>query len=388
MSWGIRMVRSPSRSRLLCVLALFISTVGTALSQGQPRATISGSVLDDSTSVVLENVNVFIARTTLGSNTNRFGRFEIRNVPVGLYEFVASRIGYATRSIRVTLAESGRRDLEIRVRQAALQLGEVEVSAPDPAEWRMQLQKFTTLFLSTSRNAEECRVMNPEVLDFLTDEGGTFGATARAPLEIDNCALGYHIQYHLTLFRFGSAPYGRPTSRQRVGTNVVTSEGLPKYAEMDAATPEEKERWKEDRVRAFKGSLRQFLISLFNGELEKEGFRMFLEPHITTADWNPLRRQVKEEDILSAGSTPYEKIMRFKGFLEVEYAREQIEPTYDLLKKAGTEAQVSWVRLNYDAITVNSRGLIKEWFPTEVYGYWAWERMADALPLDYEPEEE
>jgi hypothetical protein len=369
-----------------CELSALLLAVAAGFSQTTDRSTISGTVIDDSTSAVLENVNVFLAHTTLGSSTDRNGHFEIRRVPLGSYEIVASRIGYETRSIRVTLTESGRKGLEIRLPPAAVSLEGVEVAEPDPSEWRTQLEKFTRLFLGASRGAEECKILNPEVLDFSTDERGTLAATARAPLEIDNRSLGYHIQFYLTLFALGKAPYGKPTSVGRIGTKVVTSEGFPKYVEMKAATPQEKQHWKENRLRAFKGSLRQFLISLFNGELKKEGFRMFLEPYVSAAEWNPARREVQQSDILSVGSASYEKIVSFKGILEVEYAREQIEPAYDLLKKKGTEAQVSWLQLNYDAVTVNSRGLIKEWFPTEVYGYWAWLRMADAVALDYEPE--
>jgi hypothetical protein len=34
---------------------------------------------------------------------------------------------------------------------------------------------------------------------------------------------------------------------------------------------------------------------------------------------------------------------------------------------------------------VSSEGEIREPFPLTVFGYWAWERVADALPSDYIP---
>jgi hypothetical protein len=72
----------------------------------------------------------------------------------------------------------------------------------------------------------------------------------------------------------------------------------------------------------------------------------------------------------------------------VEYVRESVELGYDLLRKKGTDAQVSWITLNYDGVTIDSRGLLKDWFPTRISGYWAWKRVADALPLDYDPDEQ
>ncbi len=95
-----------------------------------------------------------------------------------------------------------------------------------------------------------------------------------------------------------------------------------------------------------------------------------------------------EADILLDTPKSHEKVLRFKGVLEVEYVCEPVELGYDLVRKKGTDAQVSWVTLNYDEITIDSRGLLKDWFPTRISGYWAWKRVADALPLDYDPDQQ
>jgi hypothetical protein len=183
-----------SQRTLAYTLTAMVFIAGVAISQTTPRVTISGRVVDDSTSVVLQNVDVFVAQTTLDCGTGRNGRFEIKNVPLGSYEIAASRVGYAMRSFRVTLTESGGKEFEIRLR-----LGEVVVSAAEPVEWKKQLERFTVLFLGKTRNAEQCKILNPEVLDF-TESGRVFSATARAALEIDNLALGYHFQFYLTRF--------------------------------------------------------------------------------------------------------------------------------------------------------------------------------------------
>jgi hypothetical protein len=356
--------------------------VATSLSQVAPRVTVSGRVIDDSTHAPVQNANVFIANTTLGSGTDQGGRFQIRNVPVGPCEIVISRVGYSMRLMRVTLTESKRTDLQIELQAANVELSEVVVSAPDPVEWKRGLEKFRKLFLGTTRNARECRVLNPEVLDFKTDASGTFTASVREPLQIDNLAFGYHIEYFLSLFRVEESSL--PTASSFPGP-VLTFEGQPKYTELKPSSADDSMRWRENRRRAFRGSFRHFLVSLFNQELEPEGFVIRLLLKLSPGVSDPRTwRTAKEVDILRDSPKNHEKLLQFRGYLEVEYVRESVEYGYDLLRKIGTDSQVSWVRLNYDGVTIDSRGLIKDWFPTNILGYWAWKRVADALPLDYD----
>jgi hypothetical protein len=341
-----------------------------ASAQQTPRASISGRVVDDSTSTPLFDVNVFVGNTTLGCSTDQNGKFEIRNVPLGMYEIIASRVGYTLYTSRARVTEAGIRKLEIRLKPTIVQMGEVVVAASDQAEWRKHLDRFDELFLGTSQNAEQCSILNPEVLDFESDDPSTLDATARRPLEIENRALGYHIQFVLEAFK--------------VQNDVMTVEGEPKFTELKASAAKQQAQWKESRLRAFKGSLRHFLISLFHRQLAENGFSIYLVGSLQRGQDN-IRKLIKVDQILIGLPRPYEKMLSFTGYLEVEYEGE-VERGFDLLRRPGTTGQVSWLILNYNFVTITQNGLIDEQFPTKVYGYWAWERMADALPLDYEPE--
>ena len=359
-----------------------------ARCQSIPRVTISGTVYDDSTSVVLQNVNVFIARTTLGSTTDQHGRFEIKNVSLGSYEIIASRVGYALRTLRVGLTQSRTEEVEIRLRPRPIQLGEVVVTAAEPSEWKKQLENFITLFLGESQNAKECKILNPEVLDFSVGNKGEFEASARAPLDIDNLALGYHLQFYLTQFTVGRP--GLASLWPSHDNQFLAYAGEPKFTELLAASPEERERWTANRLQAYKGSLRHFLASLFLKELAKEGFLIQLMPH-AIGDF-PLPGEhavetVTEDDILSDTPRSYEKTVHFIGTLRIRYIGKPIDPGNELMSWASLNRRDSRLQLNYEAITFNVRGLIWDWFPTKTYGDWARSRMADALPLDYDPEE-
>ncbi len=367
----LTMIRTPTAKYLLFLGVLFY---GLCASAQQTRVVaITGTVLDDSTSAPLSNVNVYIANTTLGCNTDEKGHFEIRNIPAGTHEIVVSRIGYAFYSARKSLIDTQTRSFEIRLKPMSIELGEMVVSAPDPTEWRKQLLRFSGLFLGTTRNAKQCKIVNPEVLDFKSEGPEFFEATARQPLEVDNVALGYRIQFLLRTFKYQG--------------DILTYELLPKFTELKPSTLSQAAEWKLNRIAAFRGSLRHFLISLFKKQLTRDGYSIYHLDFLQAGQVRSARQLLTEDEILSEGPSPAQKAVRFGGFLEVEYWGEA-ENGYNLLHKSGTTGQVSWISLNYIAMTITDRGFIDEGFATKTFGYWAWKRMGDMLPLDFEPGEE
>jgi len=272
----------------------------------------------------------------------------------------------------VVVKETGVRNVEIRLKPVNLEVGEVLISAPDPSEWRRQLQKFKDLFLGTTPFSKQCTLTNGEILDFEENAPVSFVATARAPLKIENLALGYHIEFVLKTFK--------------VVNELMTIEGLPKYTEMTHSNEAEAKRWKANRMSAYRGSLRHFLACLFKKELTRNGFSAHELGSLQLDQQVMSRKIVTEDEILQGSSTNYRTIS-FTGYLEVEYAGE-VDAGFNLMRKSGTIGQVSWLALNTYTITITERGLINESFPTKTYGYWAWKRTADALPLDFDPERE
>ncbi len=361
-------LRSSALAAILPLL-LFLAPWGATVAQTVPRTTLEGTIVDESTGRPVPYVNVYIAGSTLGSATDEKGRFEIHQVPVGVHEVVASHIAYAPFTSRIRFTEGRTRSIKIALKPRAVELDEVEVTSEDPTEWRKNLSRFKSLFLGITRNATLCTIENPEVLDFHTDESGNFRATARAPLHIENRALGYAIDYVVESFSFD-------------GTYIRVS-AKPRFSALEPRSDQESEFWTSSRQRAYRGSLRHFLVALIQRRVLQEGFRVStvealgklprLEAH-SAIDW---------EGIIVGGTVAYETVVRFDNFLEVEYIREDIESNYSLLRRGQSERQTSWIQMNGASITVSADGNIREPFPLTVYGYWAWERVADMLPSDY-----
>jgi hypothetical protein len=119
-------------ARVAAVLAVVAFTaVSSAFAQGVTSASVRGRILDESGNPIDGAVVTAIATATgqrYQGHTRSGGLFNLENLPVGRYVFEARAIGYrAGRTTPTTLALGQVADLEIRLPQAAVELGAVEV---------------------------------------------------------------------------------------------------------------------------------------------------------------------------------------------------------------------------------------------------------------------
>jgi GWxTD domain-containing protein len=371
--------------------ALFVIFVAPLRSPAQSpsHVTLSGRVVDQTTGLPLQNVNVFIPNTMLGAATDENGYFTIKHAPLGTYELIVSRIGYELKKEYLRLAEPADRQLDFRLAPAVLQAPEIVVSAAEQKQWKKNLKKFAELFLGTSRNAAQCKILNPEALDFEEEKGSRpFAAQASQSLQIENHALGYGIRLILENF----------SAKDEEVSYLVNA----RFEELSAKNPKEKQKWEENRLRAYYGSLRHFLAALAANRLQQEGFKVYrvLEP--IRNDESPHRIEVNQPEVLFPGELPFERLLRFRAYLEVTYMKEKEEDDYinvrmqrdlsllgmssqTLALARDPRPQTSWIALRQQEMTMDIFGRFYDPLAVATYGYWAWERLAEKLPWEYSP---
>ncbi len=109
------------RITLLCFLG-FIGLHSTA------QGTVKGLVRDEKTRVPLPFVNVLLEGTTLGATSDINGAFVVEGVKPGLYNVVASSVGYVRRVVpEVQVGTARPVELEILLEASATELKEVEI---------------------------------------------------------------------------------------------------------------------------------------------------------------------------------------------------------------------------------------------------------------------
>ena len=142
----------------------FIALLMPALAWGQ--FTLRGQVRNGQDQTPLPFATVFLANTTRGVLSNGQGQFVLTNVPPGKFDLVVSYLGF--QPLKLTVQTSEATFYRIGLRPEENQLAGVTVKARSrrSAEWATNVEFFTTYFIGQSRNASQCRLLNPDVLYF------------------------------------------------------------------------------------------------------------------------------------------------------------------------------------------------------------------------------
>jgi hypothetical protein len=323
--------------------------------------TILGRVVAIETGFPLENVNVYLSQTTRGTSTRGDGTFILSNVPDGVFRCVASRVGYELMSLAVQVSgkDSVRCDFVLRPR--TLTLEEIESEGADPSTWKKNLAVFKEEFLGSSEFAEQCEILNPEVLDLRSDPVGTaITASTDSVLLVVNHAFGYRLE-----LRIGSFTWDRTHAS---GVFHV----YPRYVELTPSGDEEQHRWEENRARSYEGSLNHFLVALVGGTVDKELFRIYAVRSPAGIPGNNTRLLSKGEVATMLQSVGPALRWSFPGWLEIDYT--------------GTSTrQASFIRLFEPEAYLAKDGILLSPMCFELRGYWSTFRVATLLPEDWLP---
>ncbi|MEQ9100105.1 MAG: carboxypeptidase-like regulatory domain-containing protein [Imperialibacter sp.] len=390
-------------SKLLTGTGLEYKLIGDQVIIFKPQVTVEeakfkehvmlfGTVTDDATGLPIEGVNVFVAKSMLGDGTDQNGFFSIDHLPLGTYEVTFSHVAYQLGVKKINIQDTTDIALRIALISKLGQLESIEVISTRDKSWERHLRAFQTAFLGSTPNASRCVITNDHVLDFqYYGNDDLLIGYASEPLIIENWALGYRIYYVLELFE------------QRGGTTRYV--GKSRFEELTPSDEGELKRWNKNRLRAYRGSLEHFIRSLTANRLRKEGFLVYKVYDLPTSDPVPFY-EVTINSILKNGSHSYEKKLSFKDYLQVMYLRET-EPmsyleekqkllsnnlaspaglNYRMAGESGGSRQVSYLQLNIPTVSVDRRGFIYDPLAVTTLGYWSWERLAESLPIEYEPE--
>ena len=179
------------------------------LSQEPIKPRICGNIIDAETRDPIANANIFISNSSIGTASDKNGYFELRNLPYGRFEIIASVIGYEVLNAKIGIFNDSRRNIRFEMYKKPIQFPEIIVSAKETWKRRSQLKQFRRNLLGTSKNGKKTYIKNEEVIRFNNDEYGMLIAYADEPLEIINNSLGYRIQYVLKDFELTKgADYG------------------------------------------------------------------------------------------------------------------------------------------------------------------------------------
>lgn len=367
------------------VLLFLINACGFFYSlQGfNERFELSGRIIDKETSKPLVGVNVFLSGTTIGTTTDTNGHFILEKLPRGSFDLVLSMIGYEVNTIKIFLDKNYNYNLgTIQLQERVYQLGEIQIVDKKDEDWQKNYKLFEENFLGQSENSKLCEIINKELINFQKTNDGKLIANANDWLKINNYALGYRIKFLLR--KFVLSP-----------DLVVNYRGEYFYEEIDS-TNELKQIWRENRRRSYYGSLRHFLVSFAENSLRENNFFVYysIKPNwlevVELLDTKFGRKSIDINNLIDPGLV-LQKIRLKENYLLVEYRAESESPEYFKFRQARgsfigdkLRFQVSWIELLSNKLIFTREGLIlNSEDPIRLFGYWAFERIADMLPLNY-----
>lgn len=243
-------------TRILIILFLLLPC--TLLAQ----FTISGKVVNHDDSHLVANASVFLNNATIGGKTDDGGVFQLHNIKPGKYELIVSLVGFSpfSRSVTVENADVSLADIFLYPRVVAL--NEVTVTSKEDPNRQSYIDLFKSQFLGNSELAKACKIINPELLDLKYDEKTkTLVGSSVDFLTIENKGLGYRIKYLLSNFTLNN--------NQNAGQFYY--EGSVLFEELKGHDSEEK-KWQERRAEVYANSSAHFLRSAINNRLGQEGF--------------------------------------------------------------------------------------------------------------------
>jgi hypothetical protein len=366
-------------SRVCLLLLLFFPNF--LFSQLEKTYSISGAVYDSENEEPLFNVNVFLNGTTLGTASNRNGEFVIENIPAGKYTLVLSIIGFEVHKVDILI--SGDYNTVIELNPVAYTINEVSILDEENEEWQKQYKLFERTFLGTSENSKYCDIENKEIIDFhYNTEDKQFYAKASDWISIVNYSLGYRLYFYLNDYSLSR-------------TGAIKYSGEVRFEELSESENIEGFDWENKRLDAFKGSLKHFLISVKNGKYLEEGFSTF---ETESPNWKYLKEEQlfnidMNKNVSMSNESEFETNLFASKHIMIKYKNKPEEWKYyehrtyrgSKLDKILDE-QISWFWLPHTYTVFDNYGNISSGVTSiKLYGYWAWQRVADMLPFNYLP---
>ncbi|GAB3767450.1 hypothetical protein GCM10028818_00240 [Spirosoma horti] len=346
---------------------------------GQTSAVLTGYVTDATTGKPMPFANVYLNGSTRGAVTNEKGYYALTEVPLGTTEIAASFVGYQPAIQKVRFDNTTPLQLNFRLKPSEQTLDVVTVRG-NPKAWERHLRQFKKQFFGEPFGGQ-CLLVNSEVIKFKEDKDHLY-ATSNEPLIVDNQALGYRLIYALQHF-------------DATASGEVYSAGSARFEELKPENERQANRFRRNRMLAYKGSVRHLMASLTDNTFKEAGFMVYqedatkmisLEQRQVTlaAAVNDYKRLVpiKQSTLIQPGRLATERrlVSPLKLIIFYTNAVSGFSP-YPDARYAYTEMKLptGQLQMTIDGVITMPEGM-------EAKGSMGNDRLSTMLPADWKPE--
>ena len=405
------------KSLLVSLILFFTFTHVTA----QNTFSISGIVRDKKDG--LPGASIYLSGYKIATVADNDGKFKLSNLKPGSYDLLVQIVGYLPYSKSVIIADQSVQ-VDLVLKENVAQLDEVTVRA-DPNRQKY-INQFKEFFIGKTPNTLQCKILNPQVLNVDFDiTKNTLTVSTTEFLVVENKALGYRLKYMLDHFEFNSR------------THIIYYSGHPFFEELKASATKKK-KYIAAREIAYYGSSQHFFRSLFANKTKEEGFiinKMIKIPNpnrypeylinanleklktlpektgirktagkIDTAlfsFWTKQKEMPRTIDKFSRTEVLTDtlvhdfnqnlKYISYTDALLIQYTKEKESLAYSntgfwIFRPLDVpENEISVANLMSEGVRFYENGGVYDSRSLLFEGYWAYEKVADMVPMDYVP---
>ena len=402
------------------LVALMLIMLGTnAIAQN--TFSISGLVRDQKDG--LPGASIYLSGYKIATVADNDGRFKLSNLKPGSYDLLVQLVGYLPYSKSVIISDKSVQ-VELVLKENVAQLEEVVIRA-DPNRQKY-INQFKDFFIGKTPNASQCKILNPQVLNVDFDiTKSTLTVSTTEFLIVENKALGYRLKYMLDRFEYNSR------------THIIYYSGHPFFEELKASAAKKK-KYIAAREVAYYGSSQHFFRSLYANKTKEEGFiinKMVKVPNpnrypeylinanlekikavpektgirqnkgkIDTAllaFWTKQKEMPRTIDKFSRAEVLTDtlvhyfnqnlKYLSYTDALLIQYTKEKESLAYSntgfwIFRPLDVpENEISIANLTGEGVRFYENGGIYDSRSLLYEGFWAYEKVADMVPMDYIP---
>lgn len=372
-----------------CYLCFIIIFTSIQASNAQ-ELNLKFFLVDELTEEPISDAHLFISNSSIGTISNQDGLCEISISGQDNHTLIVSHISYETMIIDPVsyplLLEGG----AVSLKPNGIDLNEVMVTAKQSSRWKKNFKKFKLALLGNDIPASQCSILNPEVLRF-EEKGGDLYVTAVDLLKIENDYLAYQIDFWLE-------------------TLSIKADGSKFYQGMGQFTDKENasnNKYQKRRENIYQNSLAHFLRSLIDSPdvttLKNFGYQVSTELYQNGKF--KLIAPSTPQDLIKPDATPGLFQLHFPEFLSIKHLTlleskegSKVSISGAEQQRFGSDRTQSINQKNQSIISrlykitpyllFDNNGNIINKSDVREYNYWADQRLATTLPIDYKVFEE
>jgi len=334
---------------------------------------IHGKIFDEKSGISLPGASVFCQNTTTGTISDSGGAFTLRMANGG-YDLVVSYTGYETQILRLSNSTKQKDSILILLKEQSKSMGEVAItgSALVADGWNKYGQFFLDNFIGTTENAAQCTIENKEVLNFyFYKKRNKLKVKAKEDIIIFNQALGYKIRYQLDSFV------------NDYTSHISSYTGYPLFDTLSGSQVQKKV-WQKNRYQSYIGSRLHFMRSWYDSTLKEDGFSIetlgLSDSALGVSLGNPYDGTIYS---LDSGIVD----ININGRIRVTFNGHVPDKKYLAQNHFPMNAKLQVSALDIPSgFSIEENGYFFEQSEITNLGYWAWKKVAELLPYDYNPD--